>query len=71
MYYTRFTSKFYFGARAAAFLVAPENCFFRRFRVVSVVVPRTACETLQNAPLDASVAVDTAENHSFNVEVKV
>ena len=71
MYYTRFISKFYFGARAAAFLVAPKNCYFRRVCTSSLYSACTVSETLQNAPLDAFVAVDSAEIQPFNVEVKV
>ena len=31
----------------------------------------TVNDTLKNAPLDASIAVDTAENRFFKVQVKV
>ena len=44
--------------------------FFQRFRVVFVNVAHAVCEALQNAPLDAFVAVDSAEIQPLNVEVK-
>ena len=59
------------GGRAAAFLAAPKNCYFRRVCTFSLYPACTVKETLKNAPLDAAIAVDTAENQPFKVQVKV
>ena len=59
------------GGRAAAFLVAPKNCYFRRVRTPYLCSACKACEMLKNAPLDASMRADTAENRLFKVQVKV
>ena len=59
------------GGRAAAFVVAPTICYFRRARTSCLCSACRACEMLKNAPLDASIRVDTAENRLFKVQVKV
>ena len=60
------------GGRAAAFLVAPKKkCYFRRLRTSCLYSACRACEMLKNAPLDASIRVDTAEKRLVKVQVKV
>ena len=59
------------GGRAAAFLAAAENCYFRRVCTFSLYPACRVNETLKNVPLDATIAVDTAENQFFKVQVKV
>ena len=59
------------GGRAAAFVVAPKICYFRRARTSCLCSACRACEMLKNAPLDASIRVDTAENRLVKVQVKV
>ena len=59
------------GGRAAAFLAAAENCYFRRVCTFSLYPACRVNETLKNAPLDASIRVDTAENRLVKVQVKV
>ena len=51
--------------RAAAFLAAAENCYFRRVCTFSLYPACRVNETLQNATLDAAIGVDTAENQIF------
>ena len=48
-----------------------ENCVFSYVSCVLCISSRTARDMLKNAPLDAFVAVDSAEIQPFNVEVKV
>ena len=57
------------GGRAAAFLAAAKKSNFRRASTVCLSSACTVCEMLKNAPLDAFVAVDTAENQPFNVKI--
>ena len=57
------------GGRAAAFLVAAKKSNFRLASTVCLSLACTVCEMLKNAPLNAFVAVDTAENQPFNVKI--
>ena len=59
------------GGRAAAFLAASKNCYFWRLCALRLYSACAVNETLKNAPLDAAIAVDTAENQFFKVQVKV
>ena len=59
------------GGRAAAFLVAPKNFYFWRLCAFCLYSACAVNETLKNAPLDVAIAVDTAENQLFKVEIKV
>ena len=63
------------SGRAAAvrrhFFPRRKKCYFRRASKLSLYFTCTVNETLQNAPLDAAIAVDTAENRCFKVEVNV
>ena len=59
------------GGRAAAFLAAAKKSNFRRASTVCLCSACAVNETLKNAPLDATIAVDTAENQFFKVQVKV
>ena len=57
------------GGRAAAFLAAAKKSNFRRASTVCLCSACAVCEMLKNAPLDAFVAVDTAENQFVNVKI--
>ena len=59
-----------YSGRAAAFLAAPKNCYFRWVCTFCLCPTCTACEMLKNAPLDAAISFDTAENRLFRVQVK-
>ena len=57
------------GGRAAAFLAAAKKSYFWRASTVCLCSACTVCEMLKNAPSDAAIAVDTAENQLFNVKI--
>ena len=57
------------GGRAAAFLTAAKKSYFSRASTVCLCSACAVCEMLKNAPLNAFVAVDTAENQPFNVNI--
>ena len=57
------------GGRAAAFLAAAKKSNFRQASTVCLCSACTVRKMLKNAPLDAFVAVDTAENQPFNVNI--
>ena len=57
------------GGRAAAFLAASKNCYFWRLCALRLYSACAVNETLKNAPLDAAIAVDTAEKQLFNVKI--
>ena len=56
------------AARRPRFCFGFENLRFIPLRRFCVYLTHSVRETLENAPLDAFVAVDTAENQPFKVE---
>ena len=57
------------GGARPRFCFGFENLRFIPLRRFRVCLTHSVRETLENAPLDAFVAVDTAENQPFKVEV--